>query len=79
MLGEYVKHHVKEEEDEIFKAVREMQDELDELGQEMHARKAELMEEHGLVADEGGERAAGAMAGERARSRRGGQGAERSC
>lgn len=28
-----------------------LQDELDELGQEMHARKAELMEEHGLMMD----------------------------
>jgi hemerythrin superfamily protein len=51
VLGEYVKHHVEEEENEIFKEVRDMKEELDELGQEMAARKAELMEEMGLGAD----------------------------
>ena len=36
------------EENEVFPEVRGMQEELDELGQEMAARKAELMEELGL-------------------------------
>lgn len=49
----------------------------DELGQEMHARKAELMQEHGLMEDDGGKLAAGALAGERTRSRAQGQGAAR--
>jgi hemerythrin-like domain-containing protein len=72
VLSEYVKHHVKEEVNEIFAAVRGMQEELDELGQEMHARKAELMEEHGLTTQAGAEEeeTAAAMAGARARSRR---------
>jgi hemerythrin superfamily protein len=49
VLAEYIKHHVKEEEEEIFPKVRDMKDELDELGQELMARKVELMEELGLM------------------------------
>ena len=72
VLGEYIKHHVGEEENEIFEAVAGMQEELDELGQEMAARKAELMEETGLAADEEAMQAAprGRHSGEGARGTR---------
>jgi len=43
VLSEYVKHHVEEEEGEIFKAARKVDIDLEALGAEMQARKAELM------------------------------------
>jgi hemerythrin superfamily protein len=53
VLGEYIKHHVHEEENEIFPAVSSEKDALDALGQEMMARKLDLMDELGLAEGEG--------------------------
>jgi hemerythrin superfamily protein len=48
VLGESVKHHVKEEESTIFSLARELLDsaELDELGDEMAAAKKRLTARH---------------------------------
>ena len=45
VLSEYVKHHVQEEEGEIFTSVRESEIDLAALGEEVAARKQELQDE----------------------------------
>jgi len=50
VLGEYIKHHVKEEESEMFPKARKALDTA-ALGKKMAARKAKLMEE--MVAEGG--------------------------
>jgi len=45
VLGEELEHHIEKEESEMFKAVRRTDIDLDELGEQLLARKEELEED----------------------------------
>lgn len=51
VLGEYIDHHVKEEEGEMFPKVKKSDLDLDALGEEIAARKDEILAELGVTAE----------------------------
>ena len=52
VLGEYVNHHITEEQDEMFAKAGKAGLDMDALGVEIVARKAELKAEMGLQDEE---------------------------
>ncbi len=51
VLGEYIRHHIEEEQSELFVEARRAKVDLDDLGQQLRERRQELRAERGLEDD----------------------------